>query len=134
MVDIFTKEKRSYVMSRVKSKNTGLELKLRKELWKKGYRFRVHYKIKGNPDVVFPKQKLAIFIDGDFWHGYNWEKLKPKLKNEFWINKIKNNKGRDKKNNKILRKEGWEVIRFWGHEILKSLNKSVAQIEKALSR
>ena len=132
MTDIFDKEKRSDIMSRVKSKNTKLELKLRKELWKNGYHFRVHYKIKGNPDIVFIKKKIAVFIDGDFWHGYNWKLLKPKLKNKFWINKIKNNMKRDIINNKFLRKEGWKVIRFWGHEINANLNGCIDRIKKEL--
>ena len=132
MVDIFDKKTRSYVMSRVKSKNTGLELRLRKALWKKRFRYRVHYDILGKPDIAFPKKKMAIFIDGDFWHGYKWKKLKPQLKNDFWIQKITDNMKRDKKTNKFLRKTGWKVIRFWGHEIIKNLDGCIKKIEKEL--
>lgn len=133
MADIFDQSTRSYVMSRVKSKDTSLEIKLRHALWKKGHRYRNHYNIKGNPDIAFPKNKIAIFVDGDFWHGYRWDSLKPKLKNDFWVNKIENNMKRDARVNEILRKEGWKVIRFWGHEIEKDLDKCVSIIESELS-
>lgn len=134
MADMYSKDKRSKIMSKVKSKNTSLELKLRKELWNRELRYRIHYPIKGKPDVVFPKQKIAVFIDGDFWHGYNWKKLKNNLKNDFWKNKIKNNIKRDKKTNKILKEEGWKVIRFWGHDIHKNLKECIEKIQKELNK
>lgn len=116
-------------MRSIKSKDTKVEMMLRSELWKRGHRYRTHMKLPGSPDVVFTKKKVAVFIDGDFWHGYEYKKLKPKLKNEFWVNKIKRNKERDKEVNKKLRKEGWKVIRVWEHEIRNDLPGCVKKID-----
>ena len=132
MPDIVDKETRSRIMSSIRSKNTKVEWILRRALWKKGLRYRLHYKIKGSPDIVFPSKKVAVFIDGDFWHGYNWEKLKPKLKNEFWVNKILRNMQRDKEVNEELKKMGWKVIRIWEHELRKDVNKCVKKIKRVL--
>ena len=92
MVDFITKDKRSNIMKNIRSKNTKLEIKFRKELWQKGLRgYRIYYKLPGKPDVVFTKYKLAIFIDGDFWHGYNW-KVRGKIPpNKQWQDKIQKN-------------------------------------------
>ena len=107
-------------MSKIKSKETKPEQKLRKVLWGLGLRYRKNVKtLPGKPDIVIPKYKLVIFIDGGFWHGYNWEEKKKKIKSnkDFWIPKIERNKQRDRHNNQILESLGWKVFRFWDHAI-----------------
>jgi DNA mismatch endonuclease (patch repair protein) len=118
MADVHTPEQRSYNMSRIKSNNTKPELLLRKLLWKNGIRgYRLKAKIFGKPDLYFPKYKLAIFVDGCFWHGCSHCKSIPETNNEFWIDKIKRNINRDYIVNKQLQHEKIYTIRFWEHEI-----------------
>ena len=79
-MDNLTKEQRKKTMQAIKSKNTKIEVTLRKELWERGYRYRINYnKLPGNPDIVFISKKIAIFCDGEFWHGYNWDENKKKI-------------------------------------------------------
>ncbi len=130
MPDIVDRKTRSRIMSSIRSKDTKVEWLLRTALWKKGLRYRTHYNIKGRPDVVFPRQKVAVFVDGDFWHGWNWRKLRPKLKNDFWVNKIKRNMKRDREVVVELKKQGWKVLRIWEHELRNELNSSVKKIMK----
>lgn len=133
-----TTRSRSDLMKKIRSSNTIPELSLRKELWKLGYRYRLNVsKLKGKPDIVFNKFKVVVFVDGEFWHGFEWRKKKPKIKanREYWIKKIERNIERDKENNKHLLSMGYVVLRFWEHEIknnlAKCVNKIVAQIIKA---
>lgn len=110
-------------MKAIKNKDTKPEIILRKILWRMGYRYRKNYLyLPGKPDIVFVKAKVVIFIDGEFWHGYNWEENKKKIgtRKEFWIKKIEGNIGHDSEVNKILENLGWKVLRFWGNEILKN--------------
>ena len=132
-VDNLSKEKRSKIMAGIKSKNTKIELKLRKELHKMGFRYKLHYKIDGTPDIAFPLKKIAIFVDGDFWHGYEWSKLRPKLKNAFWKDKITKNMKRDKNVNKLLNDKGWKVIRFWEHQVNDDACRCAKAIKNKLS-
>ncbi len=126
------------IMSSIKSKNTEPELLLRKALWQKGFRYRINYKqLPGKPDIVFTKAKIAIFCDGDFWHGHNWAlRGIPSLEEElasysdFWKEKILRNIERDKKNNEELKKSGWTVIRFWESDIRKNLEECVSCVEQ----
>lgn len=97
MADVLTPEQRRKNMQNIKSNDTKIEVKLRRALWQKGYRFRKNYKdLPGKPDIVFTKYKIAIFCDGEFFHGKDWEVLKPRLEksnnSEFWINKISRNR------------------------------------------
>lgn len=106
-MDRLTKEQRHRNMKNIKSKDTSIELKLRKELWKRGYRYRKNYEgLPGKPDIVLTKYKIVIFCDSEFFHGKDWEVLKPQLERgknaEFWINKISNNQHRDDEVNKQL--------------------------------
>lgn len=115
-------------MRSIHSKNTKAECLYRKHLWKLGYRYRINYsKLPGKPDVVIIKYKLAIFIDGEFWHGYDLEAIKSKIKSnrDYWIPKIQINKSRDNSINKKLNALGWTVLRFWEKEILNDLNHCV---------
>ncbi len=136
-MDKLTKEQRRKAMQNVKSTDTSIELQLRKTLWRKGYRYRKNdARLPGKPDIVLTKQKIAIFCDSEFWHGKDWEVLKPRLErgsnSEFWVGKITRNKDRDDEVNKKLFFLGWTVIRFWGKEIMKNTDECVRVIEEAI--
>lgn len=134
-MDKHTKEQRSRNMKAIKNKDTKPEIILRKELWKNGYRYRKNYKeLPGKPDIVFIKKKVAVFIDGEFWHGYNWEETKKKLdtNREFWIKKIEDNIKRDKKTDKVLSDSGWTVMRIWSEDVLKNTDLCIKSIISAL--
>jgi DNA mismatch endonuclease (patch repair protein) len=133
VADKFSKSVRSRIMSRIKSKDTQIELAFRKELWNQGLRgYGKHKDILGKPDVVFVRYKLAIFIDGDFWHGYNWNILGKSPPKEYWRNKISKNVLRDKLVTKRLKSEGWKVMRFWEHEINKSPTMCVKKVKNMI--
>lgn len=137
MADVLTKEQRHKNMKNIHGKDTKVEIILRKALWAKGYRYRKNYKkLPGNPDIVLTKYKIAIFCDGEFFHGKDWEVLKPRLEksnnSEFWISKISRNRERDDEVNKRLLFEGWTVIRFWGDDIKKHTDECVKVVEEAI--
>lgn len=137
MADNLTKEQRHKNMKNISSKDTKIEIILRKALWNKGYRYRKNYKgLPGKPDIVLTKYKIAIFCDGEFFHGKDWEVLKPRLEkgdnSEYWISKISRNKARDDKINKKLLFMGWTVIRFWGKDIKNNTEECVRVIEEAV--
>jgi len=120
-------------MSRIRSKNTKVESIVFRGLRKQGVYFQRHYKrATGNPDIAKPREKKAIFLDGDFWHGYQFSKLKKRLPKKYWLRKIENNIKRDKRNRAKLRKEGWRILRIWEHEIIKSPAKAIHKIKKLL--
>ena len=128
---------RSENMRRIKSKDTSIEILLRKELWKRGFRYRKNVKdVFGKPDIVFKGKKLAVFADSEFWHGkYLMEKKYiPKTNTEFWVKKINRNIERDKEVNQILKDDGWTVLRFWESDIRKKLSECIELIEKTLNR
>ena len=136
-MDNLTKEQRHKNMKNIRSKDTQIEVILRKALWNKGYRYRKNYQnLPGSPDIVLKKYKIAIVCDGEFFHGKDWEVLKPRLEksnnSEFWIDKISHNRKRDDEINKRLLFEGWTVIRFWGDDIKKHTNECVKVIEEAI--
>lgn len=136
-MDNLTKEQRHENMKNIRSKDTGIEKILRKALWNKGYRYRKNYKVlPGCPDIVLTKYKIAIFCDSEFFHGKDWEVLKPKLEkgnnSEFWVSKISRNIERDDEVDKRLLFEGWTVIRFWGNDIKKRTDECVKVIEEAI--
>lgn len=134
-MDKLTKEQRHKNMQAVKNKDSKIELLLRKALREKGYRYRKNYaQLEGKPDIVLTKHKIAIFCDSEFWHGYNWEIRKNDIKTnrEFWLKKIEGNIQRDKAVNKILKAQGWKVLRFWGKDIQKNLNECVRIIENEI--
>lgn len=134
-MDIFTKEQRSKNMKAIKCKDTKIEIILRKALWHKGYRYKKICKdVYGKPDIVLKKQKIAIFCDSKFWHGYDWQNQKKTIKSnrDFWIPKIESNILRDKKVNEVLKQNGWTVLRFWEHEIKKDINNCILLIEQYL--
>lgn len=127
----------SYTMSRIRGKDTSIELRLRKELYGRGYRYRANSKyIFGHPDISFKGYKVAIFCDSEFWHGKNFEENKKKLHSnlDYWIPKIERNIARDNEVNAHLKNEGYTVIRFWGDEINKDLDRCVNIIEEELAK
>ena len=137
VADILTKEQRHKNMKNIHGKDTKIEVILRKALWEKGYRYRKNYKkLPGSPDIVLTKYKIAIFCDGEFFHGKDWEVLKPRLEkgnnSEFWISKISRNRERDDEINKRLLFEGWTVIRFWGDDIKKHTDECVKVVEETI--
>lgn len=130
--DVMTPEQRSRCMSNIKGKNTKPELQLRKALWARGLRYRVHAALIGRPDIVFPRQRLAIFVDGCFWHGCPIHGTNPVTNADFWANKIKGNIERDRRVTLQLTKLGWIVIRIWEHEIKECLDKVISNIIELL--
>jgi DNA mismatch endonuclease (patch repair protein) len=117
MPDNLTPEQRSFCMSRIKGKDTGLEMRVRSALHRRGLRFRKHVKdLPGKPDVVFRKVRVAVFVDGDFWHGYRFPTWEDKV-SDFWKKKINRNRERDAANHRKLRQMEWTVIRLWQHEV-----------------
>lgn len=138
-MDIYTKEKRSEIMSKIRGKDTKVELLFRKalssEVYPKGFRYRLHYKrVPGSPDVVFVKQRIAIFIDGDFWHGRGYGKDGKTMRKKFWRNKIETNILRDRRVNRQLKKLGWTTFHFWESDLKKNWKKSVGKVLEKLHR
>ncbi len=127
----YTTKKRSKIMGKIRGTNTKPELLFRRALWKEGVRYRINSKkLPGKPDVSIQKYKLAIFIDGEFWHGYNWpeRKLKLKTNKDFWIPKIERNMQRDREVNSQFEDLGFTVFRFWANEIKNDLSKCINDI------
>ncbi|HIX48001.1 MAG TPA: very short patch repair endonuclease [Candidatus Mediterraneibacter caccavium] len=124
-------------MKSIHSRDTSIELCLRKALWKKGYRYRKNYKkLPGTPDIVLTRYKIAIFCDSEFFHGKDWEFLKLRLERgnnpEYWINKIQRNIQRDLEKDHDLQYLGWTVIHFWGKDILSHTDDCIQVIEEAI--
>jgi len=122
-------------MSRIKSKDTKIEVLLRKALWHEGIRYRKNYAaLPGTPDIAITKHKIAIFCDGKFWHGKNWSKTASQLKSnrEYWIPKIERNIQRDNEVDQELKNMGWVVLRFWGDEIERSLQSCVDSVKDTI--
>ena len=129
--------KRRHTMSRIKSKNTSIEISLRRALWRSGIRYRKNYaKLPGAPDIAITKFQIAIFCDGELWHGKDWEEKKLKIKSnrDYWIKKIERNMSRDRQNEWALNCMGWVVLRFWGLEIKKDLPGCINEIKCAIIR
>ncbi len=131
-----TADQISYNMSRVKNKHTSIEEKLESELVRRGLTTFVKNRkgIPGRPDFAFPARKIAVFCDGDFWHGYNWKVSKETIHSnrDFWIPKIEKNIARDTRVNAALEEQGWHIFRFWGHDIKKNLSQCADMVEAAL--
>jgi len=125
-------------LSRVKSQDTKAERLLRSTLWKQGFRFRKNVKsLPGKPDIVFPTDKLAIFCDGDFWHGRNWNQDKQRLSKghnaPYWLAKISSNIERDKNHTQTLQSLGWTVIRLWDSDINTNIEKTAQIVSDAIN-
>ena len=127
-MDSLSLTKRSWNMSRIKGKNTAIELAVRKYLSSRGLKYRIHYKLPGKPDIVFTDDKVAVFIQGCFWHGHSKckEAHLPKTNSVFWKTKIKNNKLRDKNNENILRRMGWKCFNIFECQIEKNIQRATS--------
>ena len=134
-MDKLTPKQRHKNMKAVKNKDSKIEILLRKELWKRGLRYRKNVNsVFGKPDIMFKTKKIAVFCDSEFWHGYNWEERKKDFKShqEFWLPKIERNMERDKEVTAKLESEGWVVLRFWGNEIKENTKHCADVIEKVV--
>jgi len=134
-MDDLTPEQRRRNMQAIKSKDTTIELMLRKALWHEGIRYRKNYKkLPGKPDIALTKYKIAVFCDSDYWHGYDWEERQNRIKSnrDYWIPKIERNMERDQEINQQLEESGWTVLRFWEWQIRKHLPDCIATIEQIL--
>lgn len=134
-MDKHTAEQRHKNMQAIKNKDSEIEILLRKELWKRGIRYRKNVKtVFGHPDIAFIGKKVAVFCDSEFWHGYDWENKKNDIhtRRDFWIPKIERNMARDIEVTEKLQSEGWKVLRFWGRDIKKNVISCADIIEEAL--
>lgn len=134
-MDNHSPEQRHKNMKAIKSKDTKIEVMLRKELWARGLRYQKNSKkVFGKPDIVFIGKKVAVFCDSEFWHGYDWDNEKKEFKShqDFWIPKIERNIARDKEVNDQLKRTGWTVLRFWGNDIKKNLQACADEIERTV--
>jgi DNA mismatch endonuclease, patch repair protein len=128
-----TPEQRSRAMKAVKLKRGPLEKLMAAELRKRGLRFHLNYKgAAGSPDIAFPRTKVAVFVDGDFWHGWRLPAWEHKL-SDFWRNKLRANRARDARNFRRLRAEGWRVIRLWEHDVHENIIQCVERVLAALA-
>ena len=119
-------------MSKVKLKGGKAETLLAKALWHHGYRYRRNDKrLPGSPDIAILKHRIAVFVDGEFWHGKDWETRKGRLKRnrEYWIEKIEENMARDRRNDQKLLQAGWVPVHFWEKEVIKSLDACIAEVD-----
>jgi DNA mismatch endonuclease (patch repair protein) len=131
MTDIMSPTRRSQVMSRIRSRNTTPERYLARLLGAAGLNFRRNdRRLKGCPDFTFPDSKLAVFVEGDFWHGWRFSVWKHKL-SPFWRAKISSNRARDQRNVRCLRRQGWLVLRIWEHEVEEDLSSCIHRITSA---
>lgn len=122
-------------MQAIKSRDTSIEIALRKALWKEGIRYRKNYKkLTGKPDIAITKHRIAVFCDSEFWHGYDWENSKHKIKSnhDYWLPKIERNMQRDQEVNIQLESEGWIVLRFWSFQIKRNLPECIKIIKTAI--
>jgi DNA mismatch endonuclease (patch repair protein) len=132
VADVLTPEQRKRCMSRVRNKNTDIELTFRKALWTAGFRYRLNYKLIGKPDLVFVGKNLAVFVDGCYWHGCPQHGQIPKTNEAFWREKIERNMARDAAINDSLVTAGWQVLRFWEHDIKLDLAQCLQKVKQTL--
>ena len=134
-MDRHTPEQRRRNMQAVKNKDSHIEVVLRHAIYHRGYRYRKNYmEVFGRPDIVFTKEKIAVFCDSEFWHGYDWEHRKQDFKSrqDFWVRKIERNMERDREVTANLEANGYLVLRFWGKRIKSDLDTVVNEIERAI--
>ena len=133
-MDVLTPLQRSRCMSRIRGRNTRPEIALRVALWSLGLRYRLHYPLPGKPDIAFPHQHVAVFVDGCFWHGCPEHSVKPKTNRTFWNEKLGKNMERDRRNEFKLTELGWTFVRFWEHEVDWSPEKCAATVLALLTK
>lgn len=127
-MDVLSPSQRSNCMSRIRSRDTKPEISLRRALWGKGLRYRLKNRLPGRPDIVFTNRRIAIFVDGCFWHRCPIHGRIPESNRDFWENKLRDNTRRDADVTQYLKSQGWEVIRIWEHEISDDLGNIVNRI------
>lgn len=132
MVDRLSTEERSHLMSLIRSKGTSPEIRLRKALWFAGLRYRLKNQLPGKPDIIFPAAKVAVFVDGCFWHGCPIHGRVPKSNQAFWLKKFTHNIARDIAAEAALAAQGWLALRFWEHEVEKDLVGCAFKVLKAV--
>lgn len=132
MTDVLTKSQRAFCMSRIRGTNTKPELALRRELWRRGLRYRLKVTLAGKPDITFKSARVLVFVDGCFWHGCPVHAVKPLTNADFWREKIDRNRARDHKITQALESGGWVVLRIWEHEIKQHLLQSADKIEDTI--
>lgn len=132
-MDVLTKAQRSYNMSQIRSKNTKPEVTIFTMLKKHGHSYKKHFPIPGRPDLVFPEHKVAVFIDGEFWHGKYFKATKKTL-SPFWIKKIGDNIRRDRRNSRLLRLDGWHILHLWGKKVVRHPEESLNRILRFIER
>lgn len=135
MTDRLTPQQRRRCMQSNRSTNTQPERMLARELWRRGYRYRKNVRsVPGSPDICFKNRKVAVFVDGEFWHGHNWQVTRQRIKSnrDFWYAKIERNMARDKRVNQRLKDMGWTVLRFWENDVRKRLHYCADMVEEAL--
>jgi DNA mismatch endonuclease, patch repair protein len=131
MIDSFSKKKRSEIMSRVRSKDSKIEIDFRKALWRAGYRYRKNARnYFGKPDVILKKYNAVIFIDSCFWHGCKKHCRFPATNKKYWIDKIQRNKKRDKEVNKYYKNVSWKIFRIWEHDLKQNPKKFIFKVKK----
>lgn len=136
-MDVLSPAQRKKAMQHIKQKDTSIEVRLRKALWHKGYRYRKNWKaLKGTPDIVITKYHIAIFCDSEFFHGKDWPELEKRIlrgsNSEYWYGKITRNMARDEEVNRTLYGQGWIVLRFWGDDIKKHLDECVQVVDETV--
>lgn len=131
-MDTISKNSRSLVMQKIRSKNTQFERAVVIALRKLKKSFRQHANLTGKPDIISRKKKVVVFLDSCFWHGCRWHCRIPKSRRDYWVPKIQQNKDRAKIVNRVLKKEGWRVVRIWEHEFQKDFDKSVGKLARLL--
>jgi len=127
-LDVLTRKQRAYCMSRIRGRDTGPESRFRKALWALGVRYRIRNRLPGRPDLVIPRARIAIFVDGCFWHHCPKHFVMPRTNRNFWRQKIGANRERDRNVNRKLRCDGWKVVRIWEHDIEKNLMRSCTRV------
>lgn len=125
---------KSQQMARVRSRDTSLEVQLRQYLWRRGFRYRLQPKLPGTPDLVLVTPKIAVFVDGCFWHGCPDHYSRPATNIGFWDAKLERNRARDQRVDAELRALGWRVLRVWEHELVNDLPKVAAKLRSLLRR
>jgi DNA mismatch endonuclease, patch repair protein len=132
-MDTFSKQKRSEIMARIKGKDSGMELSLRRALTEANIRYRKNVnRLPGKPDIAFIGKKVVVFLDSCFWHGCKWHGSMPKSNKEFWRQKIRKNKERDSIVTRDYKQMNWTVLRFWEHELKRDTQKVVSLIRTAI--
>ena len=135
MADDLTPEQRRRNMQAIRSKDTSIELRMRKALWQCGVRYRKNYKkLVGKPDIAITKYRIAVFCDSDYWQGYDWENRNQRIKSnrDYWVPKIERNMKRDREVTATLQEEGWLVLRFWEWQIRKQLDECVEEVLQSI--